>query len=1209
MDNMLIRDGTGQSDRKAAALRPGYFRPDEMSLPDLLFLGSSFASQLAYYGADNRPSGDWSALFDNDASALLGSTLADSTRTDHWQQLFASFQERMQAFLMGLAPCPSPETVPVYGLDEKIRDWGKHCGRNAEPTARRVGETIDGLIASYLNHARGALASYLAPHDGRHAAFVPEEPHEGANVARILVPPSVGAPYDEVAHFLSEIFGTYLNALGVIRKIAEEQFALSLSRGEHDPAIGLYLAFAQLFLKAKDSIGDFGQRQLRFYYDRILRFRRQRAQPDNADLVFVPDGTRARTPVRSGMQFIGGEDSDGKELIYATADEILVTDACVAALHTLYFDRDPLHSPEKDLNYATSAWTTSIPTSEAEQYYPLFGTSRSSGKAISEDARLGFAIASPVLIMHEGRRDVVIDLHFEAGAENIEWLIEQLRAIISDATTEGAFYKAFSNAFSIRLTTAKGWSDVPAFVPAYSLVDKDVSADCLRIEFGLPENFPPVVAFDPKLHSGPYETDSAVVSFEIRSDAYLYPYDFLCRQSVRWIDITVKVHGCRDLALCNNNGELSAATAFAPFGPLPRVGSHFIVGSKEAFGKQLTALDLTVDWDGLPANGLEKHYQAYEAGIHAQSFRVALNALSDRAWLPGKTASPIELPMFESENAERSKYDCAELLPYLRPGDVGDGRYGPNARGGFIRLTLASPSQAFGHKEYPQLLARALTRNSRLDALGAVRRIIGRKGFLPIPEAPYTPQISALSIDYVAQARISSHLANATTTRERFYHLHPFGIEAVSLSTHGTTPLVPVVSQRANLYIGIEASEPSGPLSLYFHLRNDSTLSPGTDPPRFEWSCLNGNLWQKLEDFRILSDDTHGFLTSGIVRLDLPNMSRAVHMPGNHYWLRVATDGNASAFCSVYAIHTHGLRVRRIFDETPSAQVNVLPAGSIHASKTALPGIAQILQPANSFAGRQEESLEEMNIRASERLRHRQRAVTPWDYERLVLQRFPSLHKVKCFPNTIFTSEPTKCQRPGSILIVVVPKHADIQDNGEALKENILLLEDIKAYLKGLASPFVEIDVRNPTYERIQVRCAVSFLGAGAEGLLLKNLNRDIRNYISPWNDLGNAANFGWSLRAQEIQGYLQTLPYVQSVKGLSMLRVVESRKDYYELTDTASTARDGAGMPEVIPIYPWSLAIPLRHHLIETYDESDGPWRTGISRLRVGTTFIVSGI
>jgi hypothetical protein len=52
--------------------------------------------------------------------------------------------------------------------------------------------------------------------------------------------------------------------------------------------------------------------------------------------------------------------------------------------------------------------------------------------------------------------------------------------------------------------------------------------------------------------------------------------------------------------------------------------------------------------------------------------------------------------------------------------------------------------------------------------------------------------------------------------------------------------------------------------------------------------------------------------------------------------------------------------------------------------------------PFPSFGGRETEDSSQFYKRVSERLRHKERAITIFDYERLVLESFPSIYKVKC---------------------------------------------------------------------------------------------------------------------------------------------------------------------------------------------------------------------
>ncbi|MEY2632712.1 MAG: hypothetical protein RIR00_1366, partial [Pseudomonadota bacterium] len=564
------------------------------------------------------------------------------------------------------------------------------------------------------------------------------------------------------------------------------------------------------------------------------------------------------------------------------------------------------------------------------------------------------------------------------------------------------------------------------------------------------------------------------------------------------------------------------------------------------------------------------------------------------------------------------RIDCQGLLPYYRPWHgQGDYAYSPQATSGFLRLSLTAPDQAFGHLLHPQLLTAAMSRNARLESLGPLRRLLERNAPAPLPNPPYTPSLGGLSLNYSASLRIPVHQSSHSDSSDRLYHLHPFGVETLRLATSSDTTLLPRLSHDANLLLGLDAEALSGPLSLYFHLRDDSSLDMDSPPVRCQWFLLQPQGWQPLESFRILSDTTRGFLRSGIIRLDLPPSQGQDNrtMPGGLHWLRLSTHDDTAGLCSVHSVQPHGLKVVRVL-ESPRIGPTVLPAGSIVAPERSIAGLAAVSQPGDSFGGSPEEDLTALTLRASERLRHKQRAITPWDYERLVLQRFPRLHKVKCFAHTRFHPDPAARHAPGHVLLLVIPRRLEQQEVSEGLRANALVLKEIQSYLQPLCPAGVTLDVRNPVFEHIQVRTGVQFHDASRHGQWLKLLNRAISEFISPWSQQGNTANFGWSLHSQELQGHLQGLPFVEKVWGLSLLRVVESRPEFFLLDDTARPAGTAAatGFSSLHPLYPWSIAIPFRHHLIETGDtlpsapgNTDGPWPTGISRLQIGQTFVLS--
>jgi YD repeat-containing protein len=60
-----------------------------------------------------------------------------------------------------------------------------------------------------------------------------------------------------------------------------------------------------------------------------------------------------------------------------------------------------------------------------------------------------------------------------------------------------------------------------------------------------------------------------------------------------------------------------------------------------------------------------------------------------------------------------------------------------------------------------------------------------------------------------------------------------------------------------------------------------------------------------------------------------------------------------------------------------------------------------VVLPYDSFGGRVAEDDSTFYTRVSERLRHKDRAITLFDYERLVLEEFPEIYKVRCLNHTV----------------------------------------------------------------------------------------------------------------------------------------------------------------------------------------------------------------
>jgi hypothetical protein len=709
------------------------------------------------------------------------------------------------------------------------------------------------------------------------------------------------------------------------------------------------------------------------------------------------------------------------------------------------------------------------------------------------------------------------------------------------------FYRFLRRAFTISLSTAGGWHLARSHRIAPGSAPDQHGVLGLKFVVQLDADVEPIVGCSPRIHGENWATGLPLVRFQLNALSDFYHYSIFEGLRLRRIAIDVQVEGLKRVLAYNNEGQLDPSKPFLPFGALPAKGAYLIVGNHEMARKTLTDLRFTVEWAGLPVNvgGFRSYYEGYETPYWNDVFQSEVAVLRDGEWHPIDPARRARLPLFESGRGDIVRetrvlvVDAAGSLRPL-PAAVPEEMFAFDlrARSGFVKFTLVAPEGAFGHADHRVLMTRVLAENSRL------------KRPRPLPNDPYTPAIAQLTVAYSARDVIDATSDSSVTGdrgEQHVFQIHPFGVRRIYPSQVGTLPpLLPTYLSEGNLFIGIEASRLSGVLSLFFHMADDSTRELSTEESQIAWFYLSANQWRRLEPSRVLADTTHGFLRSGVVTLRVPPDASADNtlMPAGLFWLSVAVSGDVKSFSSLYSVYTHGLMAARRID-APYAGERV-PEGTIRQTVLSLIGLTGVLQIEPSFGGRGAEDGTALRTRLSERLRHKNRASTPWDYERLVLANFPSVFTVKCFPCASVHS-PTPV--PGHVLVIVVPAAV-----GDALSPRLDAVElgRIKAFLQERAAEFVHIDVRNPIYERIQVRCAVKFRDLAYPGLQIALLNQAIVNFLSPWQSGGHKARFGWSVRREDVESFIRGLEYVEFVTDFSLLHITDDEGVDFRLGDTA---------------------------------------------------------
>ncbi|MEM8527983.1 MAG: baseplate J/gp47 family protein, partial [Bacteroidota bacterium] len=289
---------------------------------------------------------------------------------------------------------------------------------------------------------------------------------------------------------------------------------------------------------------------------------------------------------------------------------------------------------------------------------------------------------------------------------------------------------------------------------------------------------------------------------------------------------------------------------------------------------------------------------------------------------------------------------------------------------------------------------------------------------------------------------------------------------------------------------------------------------------------------------------------SGIVKFALPwdiNTENTI-LPNSLHWLRASVQDHVAAIGETLSIHAQAgkLTFRQQPDNDLQRLSKPLAAEQIAKPVENIAPLKGILQAYPSFGGRPKETREHFYTRVSERLRHKGRAITIYDYERLVLQNFPSVYKAKCVTHTLGQrgkNGQNHTHAPGFVTLIVVPDLTNLQVvNRFAPKVPLAMLEKIEAFLKSVSSPFVRIKVLNPRYEAVDVAFEVKFKKGKSENFYRTELRKSIRDFLTPWASEGSSRIvFGGKLFQSTIINFIENQTYVDYLKNFEMKRQLPS--------------------------------------------------------------------
>ena len=900
----LVHDGTSQEQRFSAALEPTYAPVNEQLPEHQIVFAQAYSKLLKYFDASNIAVGDWSPFFSEDVSAQLA-VVAVQDVAYYRQQIreYLDFlnnrdnkdnEEELRDYLDYLFSCVATLAI---SFDQIVKNLPEEIG---------LKQSLQNLIRSQLAPALRRLIAY---HKGGANIADAEKPvneseDEQAAPLTILVEPAVKfstlstvvlseewtdgtdwvtyfsdkitadesvygkimgtTVFDRINHIathnlftsiLDQFLKVYARTVSEAKTQLEDTFT---NWDRHEPHYTLFLIFLHLLEHARAEANTLTERHLDFYYRDILQLKEKTAVPSKAHLLVELAKQTPSHLIKVDELFKAGKDDLGNEAFFANARDVVVNQAQVMALMTVYQHGDEevgLTTPTTNHRgrfYATPVTNSDDGlgaelTSIDQSWHPFHNKVYENGKLQKinmPQAEIGFAIASHYLLLAEGVRIITVTID-KVESENLS----------ADLTAD----------VTCLLTSEEGWFEKIA-------ASFTIESGKLELKIEVEGSDPAVTPYISATHGYTFDTQLPILLVKLaHREEFPYLYSQLKNINIQEIDLKVDVEGLKTLAVSNDFGPVDTSKPFQPYGASPVKNSALIIGSKEVFQKTLDSASIHTMWLTPPApyptsSSIEVDIDFLQAGQWQSSNIPALNVATTTYNLTNNLA----LPVVNEPNFNSNEF------------------YNTASQHGFVRLKL---TRDFGQNAYQTALIQFLRNNTDLTAA-------------PPEPVPVGPTINEFWMNYSASQSIALNSTNTDAFNERkarFFHLAPFGQaeQHPSLNTSNEVHLLPQFDFQSELYVGLTNLKPPQNLSLLFQVV-DGTADPLTQKPEqhIHWSYLHNNEWIKFETSDV-EDHTGGLLNSGIVTFSMPRNASDINtlLPANKHWLRIAVRDKSDAVC------------------------------------------------------------------------------------------------------------------------------------------------------------------------------------------------------------------------------------------------------------------------------------------------------------------------
>jgi hypothetical protein len=1215
--NPLVNNGTSQIQRILPGLdKNRYALVEEKDYADWIVFASEFAVFINYYNNSNTISGNWQPFFSADISAQLGTIalqnieryqleikerfnfIRDDDNETALTEIRINLNELFSAILT-VSKALDGYTIKLpeeTSLKQTIFNLTK---TRLEPALKRLiayykaaqthGYLDNSTLSDWLILNKPLTdAGQIINTDGLSKIWFDDSIYADWNAYVTDIDPDESIFNNPLTAFADDflsiehaanhnlftgIFDTYLSTYTKIIQEAETELLKTLeSYDAHTPHYALFLSFLMLFRFTQTHSNTITQRHLDFYYKEVLRLQPRKAEANKVHVLGELAKQVDSYLLKQGTLLKAGKDSLKKDVNYQLDADSVFNKAKVAQLKTFYKAasadsiKEPGTSTVKQNNtgrvFASPASNTDdgieAKLTSANKEWPPFVhkvyKEAELERIAMPKAQLGFALASHYLYLTEGERKVFIRL-----------------VTNNNSALNGKHIECY-------LTTEKEWYKIESLTIASSGKKlSDGTTNCAEISFTIPGSAPAIVNYNAARHGGTFNVALPMLKiYLVNDDASIYEYDALKDITITKTEIRVEVgmdgtysqKGLKNLQLSNDFGVLDASKPFMPFGANPKKDTGFVIGSKEIFSKKSSAVTLNIEWADLPADENNIKYDANNSAttpnVQSGVPTIMPSFLDSGIW---QSYSLDNTAIFDSTNTKVQIFSPAQSLPSGCIADYEADYTGLKSESvnGFFKMTLAD---SFGYNEYIKDLSLSL-----IEKVPTVTKTISNT-----PIEPYSPKIKSIYASYSAYCTNDLSAATASVFESReisFFHIYPFGDgeQHKYLNPAENVSLLPqfkhsieseTKSHIGEFYIGIENLNPNEGVNILFQVM-EGTTNPTIAKPteHLSWAFLSNNKWIEFQSSDY-SDNTLQLVQSGIISFAIPDEATTANtiLPTGYIWLRAAVTEAAEAVCDLISVDAQATVATFVNHENADDFLNsALPAGTVAKLKIPDASVKKITQPYSSFGGRPKENDDHFYIRVSERLRHKARAITVWDYEHLVLEAFPEIYKVKCLNHTQIEDGVYHEVKPGYVSIITIPSQQN-QNDANPLKPYTQqsTLTNIENFLRKRISCFVNLRACQPQFEEVRLEFSLKLFDQYKDFTFYENkLKEEITQFLSPWA-FGNtsAIDFGGKIYKSVLINFIEERYYVDFITDVFLyVKVDDTTNESNNMEEiSASTAR-----------------------------------------------------